>query len=212
MTDVVAAAGSRLVHVIDDDDDVRASLSFLLRTSGFRVEAHPSADAFLTGLHGREPGCVVTDVRMPGTSGLDLLEKLADRRARFPVIVVTGHGEVSMAVAAMRNGAVDFLEKPFEEDAILGALELANRTTGAAAGSAVPAPPHPATKRIAALAPRERQVLERLVEGKSNKAVALDLGISPRTVEVYRASLMTKMQVQSLPELVRLAMHAGFGE
>ncbi|GGF79607.1 DNA-binding response regulator [Azorhizobium oxalatiphilum] len=195
------------VHVIDDDDAVRESLAFLLESSGIPVQQHTSALAFLDAGVALDRGCVVTDVRMPGMSGVDLLKELNDRGARVSVIVMTGHGDVPLAVEAMKLGAADFLEKPFDDTAMLGAVKTCLGRTAAAEredglrGEVV--------RRLAALSQRERQVLECLVAGHANKTIAYDLGISPRTVEVYRANVMTKMQAASLPELVRMALLAG---
>ncbi|QUD87527.1 response regulator FixJ [Phenylobacterium montanum] len=193
-----------VVHVIDDDEAVRDSLAFLLDAAGMKSRTYESADAFVARLDQAEPGCVVTDVRMPGMSGVDLVRHLTAAGSSLPVVVITGHGDVSLAVEAMKGGAIDFIEKPFDDDTILSALK------GALSGSqdrqvradekAVIA------QRLAQLSTRERQVLNGVVLGKPNKIVAFELGISPRTVEVYRANLMTKMQAQSLSELVRMAL------
>ena len=166
----------RVVHVIDDDADVRQSLAFLLTSAGLTVRMHDSALAFLDVLPEIKDGCVVTDVRMPGMDGLELQRRLRDLEARLPVIVMTGHGDVPLAVEAMKSGAVDFIEKPFEDETLLSAI---------------------------------RSALDRLVAGKANKVIAFELGISPRTVEVYRANVMTKMQAESLSELVRMALLDG---
>jgi two-component system response regulator FixJ len=199
---------SGTVHVIDDDAAMRDSLSFLLRASGLAVRDHASAKAFLAALPGLEVGCVVTDIRMPDVTGIDLLKALGTNRPGVPVIVITGHGDVALAVDAMKLGAVDFLEKPFGDEALLAAVEHAlsrrhideRRDTERAQINA----------RIDLLSPRERDVLAGLVAGKQNKTIAYDLDISPRTVEVYRANLMTKMQAASLSQLVRMALLAGF--
>jgi two-component system, LuxR family, response regulator FixJ len=200
-------ADDRTLHVIDDDDAVRDSLTFFLKASGFAVAAHESADAFLAALPGLEPACVITDIRMPGTSGIDLLGHLTARDPAVPTIVITGHGDVPLAVDAMKRGAVDFIEKPFEDEAILTAVRMAmDRHQAAAANDAARAS---IRARLAGLSTRERQVLEGLIAGSANKVIAHELSISPRTVEVYRANVMTKMQARSLSELVRMALVAG---
>ena len=193
-----------VVHVIDDDEAVRHSLAFLFASSGFPVRIYDSAVAFLDALTALQPGCVLTDVRMPGMSGLDLQRELIARRITLPVIVMTGHGDVALAVEAMKAGAVDFIEKPFSDDTILNAIRAAfDRHTrdmmqnGEAAAAA---------SRLETLTPREREVLDGLVAGLPNKTIAYDLDISPRTVEVHRANLMTKMAAASLPELVRMVL------
>jgi two-component system response regulator FixJ len=194
------------IHVIDDDEAVRASLAFMLSASGRAVRTHDSADAFLAAMD-PGPGCVLTDIRMPGMSGLDLLQKLAASRPDLPVIVMTGHGDVPLAVEAMKAGAVDFIEKPFEEDRLLAALDACARR--AQSGLQRDAERADALERIATLSGRERDVLLGLVAGRPNKVIAHDLGISPRTVEIYRANVMTKMRAASLSELVRMALIAG---
>ncbi|APT33901.1 transcriptional regulatory protein FixJ [Methylobacterium phyllosphaerae] len=193
------------VHIVDDDLAVRQSLAFLLGTDGLAVQVHDSATAFLAAGTDRV-GCIVTDVRMPDIDGVELLHRLRQRGRMPPVIVMTGHADVALAVEAMKAGAVDFIEKPFDDDVLLAsirsALARADRArTRDAEGDAVRA-------RLAALSERERQVLEGLVAGKANKVIGLDLGISPRTVEIYRANVMSKMQAGSLSELVRMALIA----
>jgi two-component system response regulator FixJ len=192
------------VHIVDDDDAMRDSLAFLLRTAGFAPVTHESAVAFLAALSTARPGCVVTDIRMPGMSGIDLLGELARRGLRFPVIVITGHGDVPIAVEAMKRGAADFIEKPFEDDTIIRAITAACERQPADRDGAGDA----AGGRLALLSARERQVLDGLIAGKANKTIAIDLGISPRTVEVYRANVMNKMQAGSLSELVRMTLRA----
>ena len=202
------AGHAPLVHVIDDDDAVRDSLSFLLGSAGFAVSAHESATAFLDVLPRlpADSGCIITDVRMPGLSGLDLLQRLKDIGLAIPVIVVTGHGDVPLAVEAMKSGAFDFFEKPFDDDILLSAVEAAldlnERNSRRRVEQAE------IEVRLSALTTRERQVLEGLVVGQVNKTIAFDLGISPRTVEIYRANVMTKMQAASLSDLVRMALTA----
>jgi two-component system response regulator FixJ len=196
----------RLVHVIDDDDAVRDSLSFLLETSGYRVLAYDSALRFLDNLPPAVDACVITDIRMPGMTGLEMTAKLRSRGFAAPIIVITGHGDIPLAVEAMKAGVADFIEKPFADEAILRALESAfDSRREAAAPSKEQAE---IAERLAALSPRERQVLDGLVAGQANKVVALELGISPRTVEVYRANVMTKMRAGSLSELVKMAILA----
>jgi two-component system, LuxR family, response regulator FixJ len=197
-------AADGVVHVIDDDADVRQSLAFLLSTAGLAVRVHDSAVAFLKVLPEIKDGCVVTDVRMPGIDGLELQRRLGEHEKRLPVIVMTGHGDVPLAVEAMKAGAVDFIEKPFDDEVMLSAIRAAlarnadDRERNARAAAI--------QERIARLSDRERDVLDRLVAGKANKVIAYELGISPRTVEVYRANVMTKMQADSLSELVRMAL------
>lgn len=197
---------TELIHVIDDDDAVRESLGFLLETSGWEVKLWPSAQAFLDAEPDPREGCVITDVRMPGLSGIDLAARLSQAASAPPVIVMTGHADVPLAVQAMKAGAVDFIEKPFEEISILTAVRAAFER--AAGSDSPPGETGEVARRIASLSVRERQVLDGLVDGKPNKVLANELGISPRTVEVYRANVMTKMRASSLPELVRLAILA----
>jgi two-component system, LuxR family, response regulator FixJ len=199
-----------LVHVIDDDEAVRESLEFLLRTAGFEVQTYQSAASFLQALPRIQSGCIITDVRMPEISGTDLLRKLNELRIGLPVIVITGHGDVPLAVEAMKCGAVDFFEKPFDDDVLLTAVRSTlhahkddNRRKAELSEI---------NERLAALSNRERQVLEGLVAGHPNKTIAYDLGISPRTVEIYRANLMTKMKAASLSDLVRMAIVSGILE
>jgi two-component system, LuxR family, response regulator FixJ len=195
------------IYVIDDDEAVRESLEFLLKTAGITVRGFESAKAFLEILPGVRSGCVVTDVRMPEVSGIDLLGRLRELGLTLPVIVITGHGDVPLAVEAMKIGAVDFLEKPFDDDHLLAAVRAAlDRDADAAKRQAELGEIH---VKLAALSNRERQVLEGLVMGHANKIIAFDLGISPRTVEIYRANVMTKMAANSLSDLVRMAMTAG---
>lgn len=198
-----------IIDVIDDDEAVRESLSFLLMTAGYTVRTHASAHAFLEeNTDGDAPvSCIITDVRMPGMSGIELLRLLKEKTSCVPVIVVTGHGDVPLAVEAMKLGATDFLEKPFDDVAILDTVRAAlNRRRKSHQQDTLR---DEVAERIATLSQRERQVLECLVAGQANKMIAEDLGISPRTVEVYRANVMTKMKAQSLSELVRMALLAG---
>jgi two-component system response regulator FixJ len=195
------------VHIIDDDEAMRDSLVFLLDTAGLEVEASPSAEAFLRTLPDPRLGCIVTDIRMPDMTGLDLIRALKAGGHNYPVIVITGHGDVALAVESMKAGAVDFIEKPFDDEALLCAIRIAFRK-GSELVSASP-DRQAIVARLDALSPREREVLAGVVAGKPNKIIAHDLGISPRTVEVYRANLMTKMAAGSLSELVRMALVAG---
>jgi two-component system response regulator FixJ len=195
---------SQVVHVIDDDTDVRQSLAFLLSTAGLAVQVHESAVAFLKVLPKVEVGCVVTDVRMPGMDGLELQRRLQADKNAIPVIVMTGHGDIALAVEAMKAGAVDFVEKPFDDDLLIRAIKsaLARVRKDSERDSAA----SEVRSRLELLSERERQVLQGLVAGKPNKIIAYDLGISPRTVEIYRANVMTKMQADSLSALVRMAL------
>jgi two-component system response regulator FixJ len=197
------------VYVIDDDPAMRDSLDFLLCSAGFGVRLFESAQGFLNELPKLEAGCVVTDIRMPGMNGMELLRQLnpASGARKLPVIVMTGHGDVPLAVEAMKLGALDFLEKPFEDDRLIGMIETALlQNDGGSKSEAVTAD---MAARVASLTQRERQVMQGLVSGQSNKVIAREYDISPRTVEVYRANVMTKMQAGSLSELVRFAIRAG---
>src|SRR3954447_24629095 len=200
------------VYVIDDDPAMRYSLDFLLGTAGFNVRLFESAQIFLNELPALDAGCVVTDIRMPGIDGMELLRQLnpASGARKLPVIVMTGHGDVPLAVEAMKLGALDFLEKPFEDDRLIGMIETALSQSDSGAKSEALAADMAA--RVASLTQRERQVMQGLVTGQSNKAIAREYDISPRTVEVYRANVMTKMQAGNLSELVRFAIRAGIVE
>ena len=195
------------VYVIDDDEAMRDSLNFLLGSADFEVTLFESAQHFLDALPGVEFGCVVSDVRMPGVDGIELLQRLKASHSSFPVLIMTGHGDVPLAVEAMKLGAVDFLEKPFEDDRLIGMIDIALKQ--AESGARNEAAALDIVARVESLSPRERQVMEGLVAGLSNKQIAREYDISPRTIEVYRANVMTKMQAGSLSELVRLAMRAG---
>ncbi|MDP2330278.1 MAG: response regulator FixJ [Reyranella sp.] len=197
-------SNSQIVHVIDDDVAVRQSLAFLLSTAGYAVRVHESAVAFLEALPGVQNGCVVTDIRMPGMDGLELQRQLRTLKVGLPVIVITGHGDIALAVQAMKAGAVDFIEKPFDDDVLLGAIGSAlDRHVRAAE---LEARTVEIGRRAQSLSEREHDVLAGLVAGKPNKIIAHELGISSRTVEVYRANVMTKMRADSLSELVRMAI------
>src|ERR1700726_2564382 len=200
----------RKVYVIDDAEAMRDSLNFLLSSANFNVTLYQSAQNFIDSVSSLDFGCVVSDVRMPGVDGIELLKRLKAARCMFPVIIMTGHGDVALAVEAMKLGAVDFLEKPFEDDRLIGMIETAIKQAEPAAKSE--AVTHDIAARIATLSPRERQVMEGLIAGLSNKLIARDYDISPRTIEVYRANVMTKMQANSLSELVRLCLRAGLME
>jgi two-component system response regulator FixJ len=197
----------RCVYVVDDDEAVRDSLSVLLESKAYAVRSFGSAPEFLAAAPSLPVGCLIADIRMPEMDGLELQQHLIDRSLQFPLIVITGHGDVSLAVRAMKAGAVDFIEKPFASEAILNSLDTA------LARLSIPSEQDPtavaAATKLALLSPREREVLERLLGGLPNKTIAYDLAISPRTVEIHRARVMDKMGARSLSELVRLALAAG---
>ncbi|MDA9476808.1 response regulator FixJ [Bradyrhizobium sp. CCBAU 65884] len=197
----------RRILVIDDDAAIRDSLAFLLDVNGFYVATYATATAFLNDVASGPVDCIVSDVRMPGMSGLELVRKVKADRVECRVVLITGHGDVSLAVEAMKAGAVDFIEKPFQEEVLLRAIDsaLEARPTRPADDAAK----LQAQARLAGLSSRERDVLQGLVAGKINKVIAHDLGISPRTVEVYRANLMAKANVRSISELMRIAITAG---
>jgi two-component system response regulator FixJ len=197
-----------IVHVIDDDAALRDSLAFLLSAAGFQVRNFESAQAFLQELTGIQSGCILTDVRMPGVDGLELLRLLQEMGRGLPVIVMTGHGDVPLAVKAMRLGAADFVEKPFEDEVLIDSIRSA-LTASAPIPTSDSGVPDEISVRLATLSRRERQVLGGLVEGHTNKEIARQFDLSPRTVEVYRAKLMTKMQANNISELVRFAVRAG---
>lgn len=199
----------RLVHIIDDDEAMRDSLVFLLDTAGLSVRSSASAKAFLKTIPDPALACVVTDIRMPDMTGLDLVRALKAAGHDYPVIVITGHGDVALAVEAMKAGVIDFIEKPFDDETLLAAIAVAFDRNKGTAGAADPERLAIAA-RLDELSPRERDVLRGVINGKQNKVIAHDLGISPRTIEVYRANLMTKMQAASLSELVRMALIAGY--
>jgi two-component system, LuxR family, response regulator FixJ len=199
-----------VIHIVDDEEPVRNSLAFLLSSSGFAVRTHASAAAFLEIAASIQNGCLVTDLRMPDIDGVELLRRLNAADAMLPTIVVTGHGDVQMAVEAMKNGALDFIEKPFSEEVLLEAIR--NAVERAVSQVDVDAATARTRERLASLSEREVQVLRGVVEGQANKTIAFELGISPRTVEVYRAGLMSKMQARSLAELVRMVSGVDLGE
>jgi two-component system, LuxR family, response regulator FixJ len=202
----------RTVHVIDDDEAVRRGIAMLLRSAGIGVETHPSGHAFLDALSGLGAGCALTDVRMPGLDGLELLRRLRDRGVQWPVVVMTAHGDIPTAVRAMKAGALDFIEKPFDDEDLLAVIEAAFTTAEVAGGAGRDDMAASQTAmRITALSPREREVLDLLLAGKTNKAIARNLGLSPRTVEVHRARMMARLGVDSFAEVVRLAVQAGLG-
>ncbi len=200
----------RIVHIIDDEEGVRRSAGFMLKTSGFAVRTWSSGVEFLKEVRHAETGCVLLDIRMPEMDGLEVQQTLNDRGVTMPVIVLTGHGDVGIAVKAMRAGAVDFLEKPFETDTLLDAIERAFQRLDSEKDVMVRAAE--AEVVLGSLSAREREVLDGLAQGYPNKTIAYDLGISPRTVEVHRANIMAKLQARSLSEALRIAFAAGMGE
>jgi two-component system response regulator FixJ len=195
---------SAVIHLIDDDDGVRQSLAFALTTAGLAVRVYDSATSFLDALAGVQPGCIVSDVRMPGIDGLELQHRLNGLDVKLPVIIMTGHADVRLAVDAMKAGAVDFIEKPFDDDVLLAAIRVAlerySKTSEHDAEIKI------IREHLATLSPREHEVLDGLVAGLPNKTIAYDLKLSARTVEVHRANVMTKMGAGSLSELVRMAL------
>lgn len=199
----------KLVHIVDDEEAIRRSASFMLKTSGYAVETWATGVAFLKEIRHIPQGCVLLDVRMPEMDGLDVQQALLERGVTMPVIILTGHADVSIAVRAMKAGAVDFLEKPFEKAVLISAIETAFDRIGKADGAAARAAE--ANVVLGVLTAREREVLEGLAQGLPNKTIAYDLGISPRTVEVHRANLMAKLDVRSLSDALRLAFAAGLG-
>lgn len=198
-------SADRTVHVVDDDAAVRRSLERLLDTAGFRVVSYDSSSAFLEAARGLSAGCVLLDIQMPGVDGLAVQARLNRLGVPLPVIVMTAHGDVARAVQAMKAGAVDFLEKPFDDETLLNGIEAALAKAGRRVGDREPAE---AAQRIATLSPREREVLDGLVTGRPNKVIAFDLGISVRTVEVHRARMMERLGTRKLADAVRLAVLA----
>lgn len=195
---------NQTVYLIDDDEDVRRSVSFLLSTAGFAVRVYESALTFLEKLEGLPQGCIVSDVRMPGMDGVELLRNLKGRGVTMPMIIMTGHGDVALAVSAMKAGAVDFIEKPFGDEVLISSVRtgLARLSTNSQSEAEI----MQIRARAGDLSTRERQVLDGLLRGLPNKTIAYDLSLSPRTVEVHRAAVMAKMGAKSLSELVRMAM------
>lgn len=197
------------VHIVDDEESMRRSMSFALKTSGYSVTTWPSGAAFLKEVRHADHGCILLDIRMPEVDGLQVQQLLAERGVTMPIVIMTGHGDIGIAVRAMKAGAVDFLEKPFEKAALITAIESAFERIAQAGDAAARAAE--ADTILGALTPRERDVLEGLAQGLPNKTIAYDLGISPRTVEVHRANLMTKLDVRSLSDALRIAFAAGMG-
>ncbi len=193
-----------IVHVIDDDDAARDSLAFLLETSGFPVQTYESAVAFLDHVTNAEAGCIISDMRMPGLTGLDLLRHLQNRKVSWPVIVITGQGDVALAVESIKAGAVDFIEKPYHHEELLGAV----RSALTADDNTREGEKTELRDRLATLTPMERQVLDALTEGQPNTTIAVNLVMTARTVEIHRASILTKMQARSLSHLVRMMLLA----
>ena len=199
--------GERLVYVVDDDEAVRESLAAMLEARGYTVRTFALARGFLEAARTLRPGCLVADIRMPEMDGLELQQRLIEQDFSFPLIVITGHGDIPLAVRAMKVGAVDFIEKPFAAEAIVASIEAAlTRLAQTAADDPLAAT---AAARVALLSPREREVLQGLLAGLPNKSIAYDLAISPRTVEIHRARVMAKMGARSLSELIRLSLAAG---
>jgi len=199
-------SATRVVHLVDDDEAVRRSAGFMLKTSGYRVHAYQSGVELLKAAGDLSPGCILLDIRMPGLDGLEVQQALHDKGISLPVIIMTGHGDISLAVRAMKAGAVDFIEKPFEKATLLSSLDegfrrlLHKEVTGDRRKDA--------EVRLQALTPRERDVLDGLAQGLPNKTIAYDLGISPRTVEIHRANMMAKLGVRSFSEALRIAFGA----
>ncbi len=197
------------IYLVDDDDSVRRSVGFMLKTSGYHVEAFETGDEFLSQVRHLEPGCIMLDIRMPGKDGLEVQAELNERGITYPVTIMTGHGDVGMAVKAMKAGACDFIEKPFEKAKLLDALEQAVHRLND--DDRRHARREDAQILLKGLTSREREVLEGLVQGYPNKTIGYDLGISPRTVEIHRANLMSKLDVHNLSDLLRIAFAAGLG-
>lgn len=202
-------SSTKIIHLVDDEEAIRKSAGFMLRSSGYAVHSYASGTEFLKAAGAAEMGCVLLDVRMPKLDGLQVQAAMRERGITMPVVVLTGHGDVSVAVQAMKAGAIDFLEKPFEKAAVIDAIERGfARLENAGAREIEEAD---AEVRLALLTPREREVLDGLAQGYPNKTIAYDLGISSRTVEVHRASLMAKLSAHSLSDVLRIAFAAGVG-
>ena len=198
-----------LIHLVDDDGAVRRAAGFMLKTSGFQVKSYESGVELLKSTSELDAGCILLDIRMPGMDGLEVQQALRDKGVMLPVIIMTGHGDVSLAVKAMKAGAIDFIEKPFEKETLLGAIDQGMRRLRQAETGRDLA--MEASARLQVLTSREREVLEGLAKGLPNKTIAYDLGISPRTVEIHRANLMAKLKVHSLSEALRIAFAAEAG-
>lgn len=195
------------VFVVDDDQAIRSSLEWLIESIGLQVETYATADEFMNSYYPGRSGCLLLDVRMPGMSGLELQEHLAQKQIRIPVIIITGHGDVPMAVRAMKSGAVDFIEKPFNDELLLESIRKALAVDEKQ--RQVQSQRARIAARLAHLTPREHEVMIMVTEGRSNKEIALDLGVSAKTVEAHRARVMEKMEAGSLAELVRMVLAAG---
>jgi two-component system response regulator FixJ len=210
MPETMKMAEGRAVYLVDDDEAIRRSAGFMLRTSGYEVRTYESGVEFLKDVKDRAPGCILLDVRMPGMDGLEVQKELRSRGIPYPVIVMTGHGDVTVAVQAMKAGAVDFIEKPFEKANLFNAIEEGFARIGHSQRAKARAAE--AQVRLEALTAREKDVLQGLARGLPNKTIGYDLGISPRTVEIHRANLMTKLEVSSLSEALHIGFAAGMGE
>jgi two-component system, LuxR family, response regulator FixJ len=202
----VSNSDQRLIHLVDDDVAVRRSVGFMLKTSGHQVHAYESGLELLKNASKLDDGCILLDIRMPGMDGLEVQHELQEKGVGLPVIIMTGHGDVGLAVKAMKAGAVDFIEKPFEKATLISSIEEGFRRLSRR--EAMGDRKKDADVRLEALTPRERDVLNGLAEGLPNKTIAYDLGISPRTVEIHRANLMAKLEVRSLSEALRIAFAA----
>ncbi|HLO19288.1 MAG TPA: response regulator FixJ [Sphingomicrobium sp.] len=202
----MSSSEQRVVHLVDDDAAIRRSVGFMLKTSGHRVETYESGAHLLKSCGELDQGCILLDIRMPGMDGLEVQQALLEKGVSLPVIIMTGHGDVTLAVKAMKAGAVDFIEKPFEKDSLLASLDEGYRRLSRK--EATDDRMRDAAVRLQALTSREREVLDGLAQGLPNKTIAYDLGISPRTVEIHRANLMTKLEVRSLSEALRIAFAA----
>lgn len=199
----MSAHETATVHLIDDDEGVREALTILLTEAGFRVQTHKSGSDFMAALPVTGPGCIISDIRMPGIDGLELQQQLKEAKSALPLIFISGHGDIQMAVQAMREGARDFIEKPFDDNVLVAAVHAALKDTRT---QTIEEPIDEIRERLDSLTPRETEVLECLIQGKINKITAHDLGMSVRTVEVHRARIMQKMNARSLSELVRFVM------